>query len=674
MSSSHTIHTGSRRLVALAATGLALALGGCGPAARPLPRLEHYDFLGQTRADLARLRQMAPSETEAGPLARYALARAHAEWLILALIRDRDDDELMRLLAVDLGVEGASPDDRLTLPQTLATIDAVLQEVRDGAAAGGEARPWSGDMERLLEAVREGWEEFSPDLIRAVAEISAAEGPASRAAELLALGWGRLTLTVSQHRPPAERAPLLARLAGFFDPDVVEALHRGRTDLIEAGLDLSCPDLGSEARDLPAPELLARVRRDCGSIAADLGLPPEAGPMMSPELALFARVIGDLRERRRRLGAVTGDPLVEAATEDLAAFDALLPALRFPLPLPAPGPALPEPARVDEPGVWRPAGAVISVHEGRTRIALWPTLVVAEGELRLADRVEGFGLPGRPAPSDMTMALNRTWREAEAQLGIRARSVALLLPSDTGIDRLIELLEACRGAEASRVDLVVLAGEHGLASVPVGVARGAAAARATTDRRALLVLSPEGVRIGTAEGTWVELDDVEGEPDLEGIAPVLGHHLAGHGNASCIVAVRPGCTVARVARLADLLARTPRTLDGANRGWQVALDPEDLPAEAPAASTPAAAVDAHRTRLRGCYERFLRGGGSGQGRVVLEIAVSAGGEVESARVVETELGPQPALDTCLVREALQIRFPSDVATPTIRIPLRFVPR
>jgi hypothetical protein len=650
----------------------AFGLCWCGSAQQQLPRIERYDFEGETPADLARLRQMVPAEGEEGPMARYALARAHADWLVLGLIRDRDDDMLLRRLAMDLGVEGASPDDRLGLTQVVATIDAILAEVRAANAAGGEARAWSGEMVRLLEAVRDGWEEFSPTLIRALAEISAEEGPARNAADLLALGWGRLALWAAEQQPPAEQADLLARMAGYFDPDVVDALHRGRESLLAAGVEVGCPALGRDIDLGSNLERLARARAGCD--ATSLGLPSEAGEMLSAELVVTVRVLRDLAARRERLGAVTDDPLVTAATGDLDRFDQQMASVRFHLPLPAPGPNLPAPPLVQGPGSWQPAGAVISAHENRLRIGLWPTLALREGQLRLIDRVDALGLPGRPAAEELPETLRRTWQVAGERLGIQERSVALLLPADLDVRRLIWILQACFEAEASRIDLVVTTSDESLATIPLNLDRGAAAMRTIADHRALMVLGPESLRIGFAEGQWRELNiDGEDLPVAE-IAPLLGQHIAGLGNPTCLVAVRPGCSLGQVAQLVDLLAHAPRTMGGTSTGWTVSLDPEDAPGPARVAATPADAVSRHHVRLRGCYERYMRTGGTAQGRLVLVITVAAGGSVSDARVVDSELGSQPNLDACLVSEARQIRFPPDVTPPTVRIPLRCVPR
>lgn len=637
-----------------------------------MPRLEQYDFENRTPTDLARLRQMAPAETDEGPLARYALARAHADWLVLALIRDRQEDQLLRLLAVDLGIEGTSPDDRLTLQQTHAAIDAILVEVRAGAAAGGEARQWARAIEGLLEAIREGWEEFSPELIRAVAEAAEEEGPGRVVADLLAVGWGRLALFASQHRPPSERAEFLARMTGYGQPDLVDTLAEEGANLLDAGVELSCPQMAGAARGLQPHELLGRVRASCDG--SGFGLPDEADELLSVDLVTIARILQDLRRRRQRLSGATTDPLLLAAAADLEAFDTLLPTLRFPLPLPAPGPNLPRPAMVDGPGEWRPSGAVVTLVDGRARIGLWPTLAMQDGEFRFQDQVDGLGLPGRPAPDDLAVALTPTWQVARRRLGLRERSVTILATSGVESEQLLELIESCQQAGASRVDLAVLASPGHPVSVPVSVEGGAAVGRTPNDRRALLVLGAEAVQVSTIEGGWVEIQDLEGELALERIAPVLAEHIAGPGNPECIVAVRPDCDLGRVASLADLLRRTPRSTDGSATGWRVTLDPEEPPAPAPVARSAADAVAQHRIRLRSCYERYLRAGGTEQGLVMLEISVAPDGEVSNARVAESELGPQANLDACLVGEALRIRFPASIDTPRIRVPLRFVPQ
>jgi hypothetical protein len=656
-------------------TLIVVALCSCGTQAqRRLPRIERYDFLGDTPADLARLRQMAPAETEEGPLARYALARAHAEWLVLALVQDRDDDMLLRHLAVDLGIEGATPDDRVSLAQVLAVIDAVLAEVRAGASAGGEARQWAGATEDLLVAVREGWEEFGPDLVRAVARTSAEDGPARPAADILALGWGRLALLAAQQSPAAGRAELLARMAGYVAPDLVESLHEEDSDLMSWAVRAACPELERQVRDLAPRERLARVRESCDPTS--VGAPAEARAAFSAEVVVTAAVLRDLMTRRRRLGEATSDPLLVAAAPDLARFDEALASVRFPLPLPAPGPGLPAPARVSDPGQWRPAGAVITVAGDETRVGLWPTLAVREGSLELVDRVDGLALPGRVAPADLSVALERTWRLAGQRLGLEGRTVAILAPAGVDAARIISVIDAAQTAGAERVDLAVESVDGGQGSLALGVAAGAAAGRSPNDLRALLVVGDEAVQVGTIEGLWTEVQDADGEPALGRIEPMLAEHLAGHGNPVCIVAARPGLPIGRVASLVSLLARAPRTpeADADAVGWTVLLDPDEPPAPAPVASTVSGAVDQHRVRLRGCYERYLRDGGQAQGLLTLEIAVSADGQVREARVVESELGPQVALDSCLVAEAMRMRFPASADTPMIRVPLRFVPR
>lgn len=650
------------------ATGL-LLLSACSPAStQPLPRLEHYDFVGQTPEDLVRLRQIAPAEGPEGALARYALARAHAEWLVLGLIADRNEDRLLRLLAVDLGVEDASADDPLSLAQLGRTIELVLLEVELAAAAGGEARHWSGAMESLLEGVAQGWEEFGPPLFRAVAEASEEPGPARTAADLLAVGWSRVVMTAAMDRPAAERLAFFIRMASFHDPEVAEALA-GEQGVWDEHVGFGCDEAGRDLDELAPAERLARVRQRCSAEA--LGLPPEATAVLSPELTVSVAILEDLLERRQRLAGPTEDPLVAAAAEPLARFDQAAAALRLPLPLPM---TSPEPPEVAGPGLWRPTAVVVVVGEGQApTAAFWPVLAVVDRQPRLLDQVAGASWPGRPI--DQRSALFEA--AGDADLGVRPEAVALV--AEAGLDReaFFELVEGChgQGAEARAVELIARWGEANQLSLPLTVARGAARGRRPADRRALIVLGPTAVQVGIADGTWAEVQDGEAGMSLERVAGTLRTHISGRGNPSSIVAVRSEVELGRLARLLDFLARQSRSAGPmATDGWDVVLDPEPPPTPMPVADTASSAVALHRVRLRECYERYLRGGGEAQGALVLELTVGVGGEVTEARVASSELGPQPALDNCLVAEGRRIRFPPDTDAPVIRVRLRFVPR
>jgi hypothetical protein len=346
---------------------------------------------------------------------------------------------------------------------------------------------------------------------------------------------------------------------------------------------------------------------------------------------------------------------------------------------------------------------VITVGAGRDATApplsvgLWPVLAVSESrqELRLLDREAGLDVPGRAVGSsaeDLRSALDELSSTARDRLGlpVQERSVALLVDRGTDMAALEEVLGRLEGAEVPSIDLVVQAGAEGVGSSTVGsltfdLERGAAQARAAADRRALAVLGAEGIQVGTADGHWAELQ--RGGDDLPEarLREVMAAHLAGRGSPECILSVRDGVTVQDVAELIALIARLPGR-EGATagsapapsapsgQGWRVRLDPAEPGGPRPVADTAASAVARHRARLRSCYDRYLEGGGEAHGALVLEIAVDPAGEVTEVRMVESELGPVPSLESCLVGEAQQIRFPASPDGQTIRVPLRFIPR
>jgi hypothetical protein len=641
-----------------------LAAAACGGAERPLPRLERYDFLGQTRADLARLRQIAPADDDGGAQARYALARAHVDWLVLGLVQEQADDALLRALAVDLGVDGASMDDRLSLDQVHAILDAVSAEVRRASATGGEARRWAGEAERLLAGVRAGWEQLGPELFAAVASASEAADTVGPAADLLAVGWTRVALRAATDRPASERAAFLVRMAGYAVPDVVEALAQEGGTLGASPLAVGCDAVEGRGRGESSAAYLERVRRGCSG--AIHGFAAQDGEALSAELVGLSVVVRDVVARRRRLVGRGSDPLVAAAAEVLAGFDAELAALRIPLPLPVPGPRLPSPIAVPGPGVWRPGDALVVVpREGPAEVWSWPAFAAVEGAPALEWRRGGAGA-GQPLAERLHPMLGGAGDAA---------IVSLVVEDGVTVERALAVADECRSAGARYVDLIVRFGDVGLAALPVVLSRGAGGARSSADRRALIVVGESGVHVGTADGGWNELQDEGGAPAFARLLAALAGHVAGRGNPAAVLSARPGVQAARLAAVLDALTRAPRSQrDDATAGWDVQVDPEEPSAPLPVADTVSGAVDLHRVRLRQCYERYLRGGGRRSGGVVLALAVGADGRVSSARVVETELGAQPALDTCLVGEAQRIRFPADAAGSTVRVPLRFVPR
>lgn len=677
------------------------ALTGCSASNRPLPRLERYDFSGQTPADLAGLRQIAPAEGPEGALARYALARAHTDWLVVGLVDDQEDGTLLRRLAHDLGVPGASIDDPLTLPQVVDCIDRVLAEIEEAGAAGGEARAWARATARLLRGVRAGWEPFGPDLFRAVAEASrgaaggAAENPARLAADVMALGWGGVALEAVGDRAPRERAAFLLRMAGYGDPAAVEALTRaeggGPSALWAAGAGPICPEAEPRLeRSAPPLARLAAVRDACSGAA--YGFPAPVGQSLSPDLVAASRVLRDLVGRRERVDAddVARDPLRLAAQHVIARFDRALAGLRLPLPLPVPGPRTPAaPVLEGRESAWRPAAVVLSVGPGGELSAgLWPVLALSRGrEPRLLDRAADLAVPGRAVAgrgAELGAALEPLFAAAREQLGLEGRSVAILIDGAADVTRLEEVLGRLEGLELSSVDLIAqAAADGGAVSLPIVLDRGAAQARAAADRRALVVVGPDVVQVGTADGRWAELQqdaDGAGEQLPEArLRAAMAAHLGGRGLPQCILAVRDGVAVQRVAELVALLERLPGRAGeagppgGAEPTWEVRYDPAEPSGPRPVAETAAGAVARHRVRLRACYERYLEAGGEAHGALVLELAVGASGEVTEARAVESELGPAPALESCLIDEAHQIRFPANPDGQTIRVPLRFVP-
>lgn len=649
-------------------------LVACSPAStQPLPRLDRYDFIDQTPNDLVRLRQMAPAEGAEGALARYALARAHADWLVLGLVFTHSGDELLRRLAVDLGVDGATLDDQLTLDQILECVSRVLEEVNVGADAGVEARAWARAMERLLEAIRGGWERFDPELFRAVSAVSSEEGPARLAADLLALGWATVALNAVGDRPHPEQASFLVRMAAYCDVDEVEAIDEGREHLFDGSLEPTCSEVERQLDDLSPHGRLGLVRRSCEN--ADLDVPPNAGQLLSPELVAGTRILRDLIERRRRLEESPADPLKNASAELIAQFDRALDSFRLPLPPPAPGPRVPTPPSVDGPGLWRTTSAVIVVPaEGAVSVAMWPTLAVDEGVVRLIDVGVGLSVPGRQVGEEFRNNLDAVFQASRDHLGREDRSVALLVDGEASSQRLIEILAACEEAEVSSVDMIALYDNGGYVSIPIVMERGAARGRTSSERRAVLVLGEDGLQFGNADGQWAEFQREGTSIPTARIETAFAEHVSGRGNAGVIVAVRPSTTVDDVAGVLDFLARLPRAAAAdAGRGWGAWLDPEEPPAPTPVAETAAGAVSSHRVRLRSCYERYLRGGGEAQGMLVLELNVNGEGEVTSVRVATSELGPQPPLDNCLIGEAQRIRFPPNTDAPVIRVPLRFVP-
>jgi len=648
-------------------TGLLLE---CSPAStQPLPRLERYDFIDQTPADLVRLRQIAPAEGPEGALARYALARAHAEWLILGLVLTAQGDTTLRRLAVNLEVEGASLDDELTLEQVLSCVDRVLLEVSSAGDAGGEARDWSRAMERLLEAIRSGWERFDPDLFRAVVDVASEDGPARLAADLLAVGWASVALGAMGDRPEPERARFLVRMAGYFDIDEVEALAEGRESLWGGSLDPTCDEVDRRLGGLSPFERLSVVRRSCSGRA--LGLDADAGQILSPELIAGVSVLRDLIERRRRLEGHDDDPLRIAAAGVIAAFDRAFQSFRLPLPPPTPGPHVPTPAVVSGPGAWHRAAAVVAVGaEGEPSVRLWPSLAVIDG----APRVLGLAPVSPPGGGDLAALLTAAFERSSEVYGTQERSVAILIDGGASSEHLMRIVEACQAAEVDPVDVIAHFGDVGYSSLPVAVERSAARNRTSSERRAILVMNGDGLQLGDADGRWTEYQREGDALQMSRLEQGLAEHVRGRGNAGVIVAVRPGTTVTDVMQVLDFLSRLPRAAaEEARRGWSAWLDPEEPPAPAPVANTAAGAVAHHRVRLRSCYERYLRNGGRAQGMLVLELSVNGDGEVTSARVATSELGPQPALDNCLIGEAQRIRFPADTDAPVIRVPLRFVP-
>jgi hypothetical protein len=677
---------------------LLLSVTGCSTASsRPLPRLERYDFAGQTPADLVGLRQIAPAEGPEGALARYALARAHADWLVLGLVDDQENGTVLRRLAADLDVAGASIDDPLTLPQVLDCIDRVLVEVDESAGAGGEARSWSRAVTRLLRGVREGWEPFGPELFGAVHEAGSEEGPARLAADLLALGWAGVALDAAGNRPEPERAAFLLRMAGFADPELVETLTDSEGGgLWDAGVGPSCPEVERQIESsTPLLDRLATVRATCSGAA--YGFPREVGQTLSPELVAAALVLRDLAERRGRVDADAGadDPLRLAAEPALGVFDRAFAALRLPRPLPVPGPRTPAVPVLEGEGSWRSTAAVVTVGSGRDdsgprqlSLGLWPVLATTEsGELRLLDRVAGLEVPGRPVgpgAEELRAALEDLFAATRDRLGLRVpeRSVAILVDGAADVASLEEVLGRLEGAGVSSIDLIAQTpGDGGgvtVDSISLDLDRGAAQGRVSADRRALVVLGPDGIQVGTADGHWAELQRDGDELPETRIHEVMAAHLAGRGSAECILSVRDGVAVQRVAQALKMLARLPGPEEPrASTGqevWRVRLDPAAPTGPRPVADTAAGAVARHRVRLRSCYERYLSSGGEAHGALVLEVAVNPGGEVGEVRVVESELGPVPSLDSCLVGEAQQIRFPPSPDGQTIRVPLRFIPQ
>lgn len=653
---------------------LPFLLAACSPAStQPLPRLDRYDFRDQTPNDLVRLRQIAPAEGPEGALARYALARAHADWLVLGLVHTHSGDMLLRRLAVDLGIEGASLDDQLTLEQVLECVARVSEEVHLGAEAGAEARTWARDMERLFEAVRVGWERFDPELFRAVAEVSSGEGPARLAADLLALGWATVALNAVGDRPNPEQASFLVRMAAYCDVDEVEAIEEGREHLFEGSLEPTCREVERQLDDLSPYERLGLVRSSCAN--ADLDAPPNSGQLLSPELIAGTRILRDLIERRQRIEGSPQDPLKDAGAELISQFDRALESFRLPLPPPAPGPRVPTPPAVDGPGLWRTTGAVVIVGaEGDVHVAMWPTLAVHEGAVRLIDVGADLSVPGRNVGSNYRTNLDAVFQASREHLGQDERSVALLVDGEVSSQRLMEVVTACEEAEVGSIDLVARHGNGEYLSIPLTMERGAARNRTSSERRAVLVLGDEGLQLGNADGQWAEFQREGSTLPTSRLETALAEHVGGRGNAGVIVAVRPTSDVSAVARVLDFLSRLRRAAAAdAGRGWQAWLDPEEPPAPTPVAETAAGAVSSHRVRMRSCYERFLRGGGTAQGMLVLELSVNGDGEVTSARVATSELGPQPSLDNCLVGEAQRIQFPPNTDAQVIRVPLRFVP-
>lgn len=645
-------------------------MGGCSASLQPVPRLERYDFSRQTPIDLVRLRQIATGEGPESDIARYAMARAHADWLFLGLVQSSRDDVLLRQLAVDLGIEGASVDDTLSLPQILEAVRLVSEEARAASAAGGEARRWSSDIVTLLEGVSEGWESFGPSLFEAVHEVSQEEGPARLSADLLALGWARIVLVASANQSSSERPAFIARMASYYDPRVSEAFASGGRGFHDEGLAPRC-EAAEDAESMH--DQLAESRRACRG--ERLGFSYPVGESLSTELIVLTSLLRDLLERRRRIDRFSQDPLRIAAAGVIDEFDAVINEVRVPLPLAIPGPRYGDVPRLAvNGGTWRSAATVVTVGGGESSpvVSLWPTLGVVDGEVQLLDRLEAAQ---SESTGELSARLRERFAEANERLGVEEHTVALVLPPSMEASRFFELLEAIEEAEGTSVDLSVEGENAALLSLPVQLGRGEALHRSSSDRRAVVAMSENGIQLGTADDLWTEVQLEGDDLPTTRLREALLEHVSGRGNPACILSVRPDVTLSHVARCLSFFATLPRSArEDARQGWMVWLDPEDPPAPAPVANTAADAVANHRVRLRQCYERYLRGGGTARGTVVLEINLGTEGEVSTVRIGSSELGSQPSLDQCLLSEARRIRFPPHTDAPMVRVPLRFVPR
>jgi hypothetical protein len=649
-------------------------LGACSLRAVQLPRVERYDFGGKTLSDVVQLRQIIAAEAEGADVARYALARTHAEWLVLALVQEQEQDQMLRFLAMDLGVPGANPDDRLSLAQVRQCVDAVRDEVRAVRGLGGQARAWARGMERLLVGVHDGWATFSPDLFLRVAEQSGQPGPIQVAADLLVVGWSRLVFQAMESRPAGERALFVVRMAGFVDAELVAGLADGEALPVDGPWLACAPEEGRRAGEEQVRQRYRRWRSACSG--EFYGLPAPWGELISPELFFVNRVLADLSLRRRRLELVRDDPLVNAAGEVLGEFDAALERFRLPMPLPVPGPSLPDAPLLADQGAGEVA-AVVVVLDGRTvRVAPWPTMAWRDGQALLApDSTTDWAWPGRVVEEELLAAVQAAAAASDADGD--PVSVAVVASGDRSFADVLPVVEELAQLQQVQLSLVTVADPLEVALVRLQLRRGAGREWTEGGRRALVVLRPEGLQVAIANGAWHVLGRREAQ-ESDRLHQLLAEHLRRGGRAQLLVAAAPQVSWARLAQgllVAGQLPQPPGQGEEPSSGqWDVWVDPAEPPAPRPAARTVTGAVARHRARLRSCYERYLRAGGLAQGAVVLEMVVRDDGTVREARLATSELGRQPALDSCLLAEAQRIRFPAAQTPPTVRLPLRFVPR
>ncbi len=456
-------------------------------------------------------------------------------------------------------------------------------------------------------------------------------------------------------------------MAGYFDPTIVAALDDSENDLLAAGVDVACAELGRAANALDPPALLGRARAECSP--EQYGLQADDAPWITPEAIAIAQILRDLQQRRQRLEQTLGDPMVQAARGTLRRYDELLESYRLPLPLPTPGPIFPPVVEVDAPRGWSITGAVVVVNgEGQARALVWPVLAAGQRGVRLLDGE----LPARAEslPEELRLA----WRGSRQRLGMTERSVALVVDPTLPLDQLGPVLSECLEAGAESLSLVVTpnAERLDLAMIPIELSPGSARLRSAADRRVVLILGGEAVQIADADSRWVEVRDLDGRLAGPAVRIALEEHLRGRGNRSCIISLRPEVSAARLGALLSVLGH--HRPEGEEWGWRVELDPEDPPSSRPVARTVPEALAIHRVQLRDCYERFLRDGGEGEGLVVLEVSILADGHVGGTRVLRTEIGPRPVLDTCLTDVLRRITFPEDDVERRVHVPLRLVPR